>query len=231
LGVDLSEGMIAIAKNSVADWKGASPDFLVMDAEALDLPDTYFDAVTSLCAVRHFPNIARGLAEMHRVLKPSGVLVVSFGYARPIAPLKLVSHIAKRVVGKILDPVYPQLIGPVYLTRLAHDLLPEPIQVVNTDWGNHVNPKAELLRHIRKAGFKKVEASWWGHEVIFDSVDEFWKAQTSIVTEVRKRLMGAPPEAVERLKELFFKKAEDVLKRGGQLIYPYGAYFARGFKQ
>src|SRR5215472_6370899 len=81
LGIDLSSGMIATANHH----KTPGADYLVMDAESLELQDGSFDAVISLCAVMHFPAIATAFAEMYRVLKPGGRLVVSFGDGRPLA--------------------------------------------------------------------------------------------------------------------------------------------------
>jgi ubiquinone/menaquinone biosynthesis C-methylase UbiE len=224
LGIDLSEGMIEHARRSVANCDGKPPEFRVMDAEALDLPDATFDVVLSLCAVRHLPEIARALAEMRRILRPGGRLVVSYGHSRPITPARLALHIAKRLLGNILSPVRPQLIAPVYLTYLTKRMLPEPTQAIDTGWGRH-DPQGGLVRLVREAGFEGVEQAWRGHDVLFDSADEFWEAQTSIVTEVRKRLIEAPGEAVAKLREDFCRKAEAVLRRGGKLIYPYGAFY------
>lgn len=229
LGIDLSEGMIDTARRSVADWEGKPPEFRVMDAEALDLVDASVDAVISLCCVRHLPNIERAIDEMRRVLKPGGRLVVSYGHVRPITLLPLGWHIARRLVGKILLPVRPQLVGPAYLTRLATQLLPEPTQVIAAEWDDR-DPQGALVRFVRDAGFERVEASWWGHEVIFDSAEEFWEAQTSIVTQVRKRLLEAPPDVVARLKRAFLRKAETILHEGGTLIYPYGAFYASAIR-
>lgn len=57
-----------------------------MDAELLHLPNADFDAVVSLCAVLHFPQIANAMDEMYRVVRPGGRLVVSFGRGKPIDP-------------------------------------------------------------------------------------------------------------------------------------------------
>jgi SAM-dependent methyltransferase len=225
LGIDLSEGMIATARRSVAQWAGTPPAFRVMDAEALDLPDAAFDAVVSLCAVSHFPNIARAITEMHRVLKPGGRLVVSYGYARPIHLVPLGFHLAKRLLGRLRQPVRPQLVGPSHLTQLAKRLLPEPTQAVETTWVGEHDPRGTLVRCLQDSGFAEVEVTWWGHEVVFDSAEAFWEAQTAIVTQVRKRLIEASPEAVTALKHAFLGTAETILRRGGRLVYPYGALY------
>lgn len=227
VGIDLSEGMIDTAERSVENWQNKPPSFRVMDAESLDFPDTSFDAVISLSAVRHFPDIVRAISEMWRVLKPGGRIVVSFGYGRPIAAFPLGVHMAKRVLGKILQPVRPQMVGPDFLTRLAKSNLPEPAQEINTEWGNH-DPRGYLLQVVRNRGFEQIKTSWKGHELIFASAEEFWQAQTAIVTEVRKRILCASPETVGRLKHDFLNEANSILQRGGKLIYPYGAYYVSG---
>lgn len=229
LGVDLSKGMIDEARRSIAGWEGRKPEFQVMDAESLELPDERFDAVISLCAVRHFPNIAGAISQMYRVLKPGGHLVVSFGYHRPIAPVPLSLYIIKRAYQRSIRQFKPQIIGPSYLTNLAEQLLPQPEQVVDTEWGDH-NPQGALFRLIKESGLKQVQKSWWGHEVIYNSADEFWDAQVSVVTKVRKRVSEAEPEKAALLKQTFMEAAENVLKRNGKLVYPYGAFYVAGIK-
>jgi ubiquinone/menaquinone biosynthesis C-methylase UbiE len=55
----------------------------VMDFHALDLPDKHFDVTASQNGVTMSPDLAAGLAEMVRVTKPGGtVLVVAFGALR-----------------------------------------------------------------------------------------------------------------------------------------------------
>ena len=44
----------------------------VMDGTALELPDGAFDAALSCFGVVLFPDAARGMAELHRVLRPGG---------------------------------------------------------------------------------------------------------------------------------------------------------------
>ncbi|MGB8651479.1 MAG: methyltransferase domain-containing protein [Mycobacteriales bacterium] len=51
----------------------------LVEADALDMPfkDGTFDVVMSVCAIEHFDDGPRSLAEMARVVKPGGVLVMS----------------------------------------------------------------------------------------------------------------------------------------------------------
>src|SRR5271166_4586948 len=80
LGVDLSPQMIAKAKGS---HESDSVRFAVGDAEALDTADGSIDLVLSNSALHWLNQPKFGLtpkkafAEMHRVLKPGGVIAVS----------------------------------------------------------------------------------------------------------------------------------------------------------
>ena len=77
VGVDLAEGMLFIGRAKIArESLGSKVDLLAGDALALDFPDGHFDAVTVAFGLRNFPDMARGLIEAYRVIKPGGRLVV-----------------------------------------------------------------------------------------------------------------------------------------------------------
>ena len=46
------------------------------DSEAINFPDSSFDAITVAFGVRNFQDLEKGLTEMLRVLKPGGKLVI-----------------------------------------------------------------------------------------------------------------------------------------------------------
>jgi demethylmenaquinone methyltransferase/2-methoxy-6-polyprenyl-1,4-benzoquinol methylase len=76
-GTDLSEGMLALGREKIARRVAGSKITLVSgDAEALEFADGSFDAVTVAFGVRNFGDLPRGLAEMRRVLRSGGRLVV-----------------------------------------------------------------------------------------------------------------------------------------------------------
>lgn len=70
-GIDLSEEMLAIARR-----KTAEANFQLANAEALPFDDASFDAVTSAFGIRNFVHLDKGLAEMARVLKSGGRMVI-----------------------------------------------------------------------------------------------------------------------------------------------------------
>lgn len=76
-GVDISAGMLAIAGEKIKK-RGLQDVFEVRegDSEKLLFNDNTFDAVTVAYGVRNFENLEKGLADMLRVLKPGGKVVI-----------------------------------------------------------------------------------------------------------------------------------------------------------
>ena len=77
IGVDLSQGMIAIAQQKALK-AGVADEVTFERGDCLDLrfADNSFDAITVAYGVRNFEHLDRGYAEMHRVLAPGGRLCV-----------------------------------------------------------------------------------------------------------------------------------------------------------
>jgi ubiquinone/menaquinone biosynthesis C-methylase UbiE len=74
-GIEFSPEMLKLARRE-ADRLGRQVDLRLGDAQALDLPDNSFDTVVctlSLCAI---PDDRRAVAEMRRVLRPGGRLLL-----------------------------------------------------------------------------------------------------------------------------------------------------------
>ena len=80
LGVDLSPGMINVARQSHGDRTGL--EYVVGDALALPTEDATFDAATIAFGMRNLPDYRRGFAEMARSVRPGG-RVLCLEIARP----------------------------------------------------------------------------------------------------------------------------------------------------
>jgi demethylmenaquinone methyltransferase/2-methoxy-6-polyprenyl-1,4-benzoquinol methylase len=77
VGIDISEGMLNLGKHKTAKLHLQNQISLQTgDAESILFPDASFDAVTVAFGVRNFQNLEKGLAEMNRILKPGGKLVI-----------------------------------------------------------------------------------------------------------------------------------------------------------
>ena len=91
VGSDFSEGMLARAriKASGGDGRFEQPRFEWGDALELSYGDGSFDAATVGFGARNFSDLARGLSEMARVVRPGGRVVVLEITTPTRAPLSL----------------------------------------------------------------------------------------------------------------------------------------------
>ena len=139
-GIDLSEGMLAVARRKV---QGRRIAFEQGDCLALPYGDGTFDAVTVAFGVRNFADIAAGYGQMHRVLRPGGMVAV----------LEL-STPTQRVIRWLYD-LYTLHIIPWVGALISHDreayrYLPRSIAAVPQ--GN------DMLALMRSAGFEDCQA-------------------------------------------------------------------------
>lgn len=91
-GLDLSEGMLNVARNLQASNSYFQPvEFIKGDCLRLPFDPNSFDLLTVAYGVRNFQNLPRGLAEMHRVLRPGGTACI-IELSRPTNPLALAGY-------------------------------------------------------------------------------------------------------------------------------------------
>ncbi|GAB3355897.1 MULTISPECIES: bifunctional demethylmenaquinone methyltransferase/2-methoxy-6-polyprenyl-1,4-benzoquinol methylase UbiE [Giesbergeria] len=72
---DINEAMLRVGRNRLLD-EGVALPTLVCDAEQLPFPDEHFDVVSVAFGLRNMTHKDEALAEMCRVLKPGGKLLV-----------------------------------------------------------------------------------------------------------------------------------------------------------
>lgn len=81
-GLDASEIQLGMARERLAERIAAGTAEIVGgDATALPWDDERFSVVTSINAIKFFPDPLAALREMHRVLRPGGRLAVTMGEA------------------------------------------------------------------------------------------------------------------------------------------------------
>ncbi|MEE9910994.1 MAG: class I SAM-dependent methyltransferase [Deltaproteobacteria bacterium] len=76
-GIDYSHRQVRDAENYRVQGKILNCSFLQANAMALPFADETFNAAASVGSIKHWPDGLRGLAEIRRVLKPGGHLLVS----------------------------------------------------------------------------------------------------------------------------------------------------------
>lgn len=140
LGIDLSEGMLAIAREKALQ-KGVADrlSFAVEDCLSLSLPDNSYDAITVAYGVRNFENLKQGFAEMYRVLAPGGVLCV--------IELSTPEHFPMRQLYKFYTYTIIPLVGRIVSRdKQAYSYLPRSVAAVAQG--------EEMLDIFRSVGFK-----------------------------------------------------------------------------
>lgn len=142
IGIDISEGMMAVARKKVAD-AGLSAEqvsFQRDDCTKLSFPDNSFDAVSSTFGIRNFEQLDKALTEMYRVLTPGGQLV--------ILELSTPKHFPMKQLYKFYSKTMIPLIGKcISRDNSAYTYLPDSIKAF---------PQGEVLQEsLLRAGFSK----------------------------------------------------------------------------
>jgi ubiquinone/menaquinone biosynthesis C-methylase UbiE len=212
--VDHSQGMLDQAAGK-ARARGLDVAFARMDAESLGARDGAFDCVVSLFVLMHLPHPAKAVAEMHRVLAPGGRVVLGVGSPPPLASLAGLKAAVRRLTPQ------RELTAP----RFLRELLAE--RGLSPDFGIHQHVDVEAL--LRGAGFRDIRSSWVGGSVQLEP-EAFWEVQAVFGSEERV-LLGKTPEAVRQaLRTAFLERATAMRRRGGHLVYRYGAMIFRAEK-
>jgi len=141
IGADLSEGMMEIGKQKVAEKKLDNIiSFQKEDCMALSLPSESFDAVTAAFGIRNFQNLDQGLSEMCRILKPNGHLSI----AELTTPVHLPMKQLFWFYSHTILPLYGNLISK---DKGAYKYLTSTIEAF---------PQGERMMEIlKKAGFRE----------------------------------------------------------------------------
>ena len=113
-GVDISPDMLAVAREKLQ----ACPQVKLFDASVTALPsqDLSFDLIICANAFHYFENPRLALAEMKRVLKPNGQLVI-LDWWRNYWVLQLLN-----LLFEAIDPAYQRCYTPKELENLAIDV-------------------------------------------------------------------------------------------------------------
>jgi ubiquinone/menaquinone biosynthesis C-methylase UbiE len=113
MGVDISPGMLDIARSRAAGLR-RHVDLRLGDAQMLDLPDASFDTVVCTLALCSIPDPRSAVAEMRRVLRPDG-RVLLLEHARS-------PRLVVRAIQRALEPLTIWL-GDDHLVREPLELL------------------------------------------------------------------------------------------------------------
>lgn len=151
LGISISPGQIARARALTPS--GLSCRFAVMDALALDLSDSSFDAVWSVEAGPHMPDKQRYADELLRVLRPGGLLAVA-DWNRRDPGVRPLSWLERRVMHQLLVQwAHPEFASiPGFRRNLEHSTRGNAIAVATADWSRETLPSwiDSILEGLRR---------------------------------------------------------------------------------
>ena len=137
---DINGSMLGVGRDRMLD-QGLVPLAVQCDAEKIPFPNDYFDCVSVAFGLRNMTHKDQALAEMRRVLRPGGrLLVLEFSkVAKPLAPLyDLYSFKVLPFMGKL-----------VAKDEASYRYLAESIRM---------HPNQEELKHLMQAaGLERVD--------------------------------------------------------------------------
>lgn len=157
VAVDIAPTMIE-RLNSRARSEGLSNlEGQVMDAQTLEFPDNTFDVSVSLNGVSLFPDLDGGLAELVRVTRPGGrVVIAAFGRMQ-----------RTEFITFFMSAMQTAVPG---FTPLPVDPPPLPFQVSDPN---------KLHAKLTEAGLTTVRADTTTWDMRFHSAAHYWDAMTS----------------------------------------------------
>jgi demethylmenaquinone methyltransferase / 2-methoxy-6-polyprenyl-1,4-benzoquinol methylase len=143
VGVDISEGMLAIGETKIKAIKKENIIQLkVADSENLPFESNTFDAVIVSFGVRNFDNLLAGLTDMCRVTQAGGVCLV-LEFSRPK------SFPMKQIFSFYFKNIMPTIGKLVSKDSSAYTYLPESVKAFPDG--------TDFLEIFQKAGFKNTK--------------------------------------------------------------------------
>jgi demethylmenaquinone methyltransferase / 2-methoxy-6-polyprenyl-1,4-benzoquinol methylase len=143
VGVDISEEMLRFGRQKVEEIGEQNRiELKRRDSERLPFSDNQFDAALVAFGVRNFEDLNKGLAEINRVLRPGGRLVV-LEFSRPRA------FPVKQAYGFYSRHILPRIGGAVSGDKGAYEYLPESVAAF-PDGG-------AFLERMAQVGFDNLE--------------------------------------------------------------------------
>ena len=167
LGIDLSPDMLRLAEGRCAELPQVS--FKLGNIEAIEAQSASFDAIASTQVLLYVAELAMALAEMHRVLKPGGRLVVIETDWRGTVLSSADETLTRRILAAwdsaVPSPNLPPTLGALLAAAGFVALKVEAFPILNTSYtpGNFSHGMAKgFARHAAKEGaISETEEKAW----------------------------------------------------------------------
>jgi ubiquinone/menaquinone biosynthesis C-methylase UbiE len=168
MGIDPSEGQLAYARTRLA----ASPvSFRQCDAQTLPFADDEFDVAAMALVINLFPDPAKAVAEIARVVRPGG-----------------------RVATYMWD-----IMGGGFTMEPIREALGE-LGVPTPMYGAEVTRPKKMSDLWENAGLDDVVMRRIDVQLTYASFDDFWRANTGTPNTISKAIAALSPAEVEQLR-------------------------------
>jgi enediyne biosynthesis protein CalE5 len=177
VATDLAPQMVDVATRRARALGIDNVEIREMDLEDIQFADETFDAATCRFGLMFCPDPNRGAAEIRRVLRPGGRVVLTvWGDPAQNPFLTTIGRVLAEELG--LPPPDPTAPG---LFRLA--------------------PPGELESVLRAAGFAEIRTEPLPMSFDFESAEEYWAIQTELAAPLRAAVARLAAPEVARLRD------------------------------
>jgi ubiquinone/menaquinone biosynthesis C-methylase UbiE len=184
VGVDATDALLEIARANARERGIANVRFDSGDATELPYADGEFDAVVCRAAFHHFPNPGRVLAEMARVTRKGGAVMVA-DFVTSANPQFARAHNA---IERLCDPTHVRALPAEQLRALFID---KELDIVDdrpgrmhygvTEWLAHGGPTPEAEQEIRRRFAVALAKDETGLDVRLDGDETCFTHQTLVL--------------------------------------------------
>jgi len=179
LATDFAPGMIKRLQQRIAEEGLENIRTQVMDGQNLEIEDASYDVAASIVGVIFFPDIAKGLSELKRILKPGGrCAVVCWGEMEKFEMMDYLKKSIATAVPEFEMPTQP----PVWARLLGHE---------------------QLEQMMKEAGFKNVKVTNKIGKLEMESPQTFWTDFTCSAPPLAKLFEALGEENTRKTGEVF----------------------------
>jgi len=193
LGIDLSPDMLAFARARAEEEGLANLEFREMDANALDLPASAFDAVLSRWGLMFIPDLATALHRLRAALDDGGRLVAAvWGPPETVPAISLSERIVRDALG-----LPPGNEGPM-----------SPFALSDVD---------AFAAGVAEAGFRRTTGEWMQLDYVFDDAETFMQFRRERSGPLNKEIAHFPNPARDDAWARVATAARDYAGRDGRI--------------